>query len=168
MNSTQCLDRKEKFSASDQWRSTQPFLFARTPNLHLNNPLAMRQQLRDYFVTTFDRYELLFETLVNDQAFYEKSIPLRHPLIFYYGHTVTFFVNKLLLTGLINARINPNFESIFAVGVDEMSWDDLNDSHYVWPSVANVKNYRNQVGELVIDLIESAPLQLPIDWNNPW
>ncbi len=168
MNSTQCLHRKDNTPAADQWRTIQPLLFTRTPYLQLNNPLAMRQQLRDYFVTTFDRYELLFETLASDKAYYEKSIPLRHPLIFYFGHTATFFVNKLLLTGLIAVRINPNFESIFAVGVDEMSWDDLNDSHYAWPSVANVKNYRNQVRELVIDLIESAPLELPIDWNNPW
>jgi 5-histidylcysteine sulfoxide synthase/putative 4-mercaptohistidine N1-methyltranferase len=168
MNSSPCSNRKEAVSADAQSRSVQYSLFTRTPNLQLNNSLAMRQQLRDYFMSTFDRYESLFETLANDQAYYEKSIPLRHPLIFYFGHTATFFINKLLLTDLITARINPYFESIFAVGVDEMSWDDLNDSHYDWPQLADVKIYRNQVRALVIHLIDSAPLQLPIDWNNPW
>ncbi|MES2675883.1 MAG: 5-histidylcysteine sulfoxide synthase [Pseudomonadota bacterium] len=168
MNSSQCLDRKEGTPADAQSRTTQQPLFSRTPNLLLNNPLAMRQQLRDYFISTFDRYESLFETLATDQAYYEKSIPLRHPLIFYFGHTATFFINKLLLTGLVTTRINPYFESVFAVGVDEMSWDDLNDSHYNWPRVAEVKIYRNQVRALVIHLIDSAPLQLPVDWNNPW
>lgn len=143
-------------------------LFTRTPNLREENTLALRQQLHEYFVTTFDRYESLFETLTCDQAYYEKSIPLRHPLIFYFGHTATFFVNKLLLARMIDSRINPRFESIFAVGVDEMSWDDLNDANYQWPTPAEVKAYRDQVRALVINLIETAPLQLPVDWNNPW
>ena len=29
--------------------------------------------------------------------------------------------------------INPKFESLFAVGVDEMSWDDLFEDNYDWP-----------------------------------
>lgn len=165
---TQCSNRNESLSAHTQLRANSQPLFPRTPNLQLDNPLNIRQQLRDYFVSTFDRYESLFETLASDQAYYQKPIPLRHPLIFYFGHTATFFVNKLLLAGLVTARINPTFESIFAVGVDEMSWDDLNDSHYNWPTVADVKTYRNQVRALVNNLIESAPLQLPIDWRNPW
>ena len=53
---------------------------------------------------------------------------MRHPLIFYFGHTATFFVNKLLLAKLIPERINPRFEAMFAVGVDEMSWDDLDET----------------------------------------
>jgi 5-histidylcysteine sulfoxide synthase/putative 4-mercaptohistidine N1-methyltranferase len=148
-------------------RSGTP-LFSRTPDLRNTNELDLRQQLRHYFITTFDRYESLFECLANDQAYYIKPISLRHPLIFYYGHTATFFVNKLLLTRMITKRINQQFESMFAVGVDEMSWDDLNDAHYNWPTPAEVKNYRDQVRALVIDLIDNAPLQLPIDWKNPW
>jgi len=142
--------------------------FTRTPNLREGNLLALRHRLHEYFVTTFDRYESLFETLACDAAYYEKSIPLRHPLIFYFGHTATFFVNKLLLARMLEKRINPRFESIFAVGVDEMSWDDLNDSHYQWPTPIEVKAYRDQVRAVVVNLIETAPLQLPIDWNNPW
>lgn len=148
--------------------SCKQTLFTRTPNLREENTLALRQQLHEYFVTTFDRYESLFETLTCDAAYYEKSIPLRHPLIFYFGHTATFFVNKLLLAHMIDTRVNPRFESIFAVGVDEMSWDDLNDAHYQWPTPTEVKLYRDQVRALVINLIETASLKLPVDWNNPW
>jgi 5-histidylcysteine sulfoxide synthase/putative 4-mercaptohistidine N1-methyltranferase len=142
--------------------------FLRTPVLDGKNPAAKRQEIAEYFNFIFERYESLFETLNGDQAFYQKSIPLRHPLIFYYGHTATFFVNKLLLTGLIDKRINPRFESMFAVGVDEMSWDDLNDAHYDWPAVAEVKAYRQQVKAMINKVIRQAPLKLPIDWDNPW
>ena len=143
-------------------------LFSRTPNLRAGDASGMRRTLRNYFLDTFTTYESLFECLANDQAFYTKPITLRHPLIFYYGHTATFFVNKLLLTRMISQRVNQRFESIFAIGVDEMSWDDLNDANYQWPTPAEVKAYRDQVRALVVDLIENLPLQMPIDWNNPW
>jgi 5-histidylcysteine sulfoxide synthase/putative 4-mercaptohistidine N1-methyltranferase len=142
--------------------------YLRSPRLDLSDAAAIRMELATYFNATCDRYESLFETLKSDEGFYQKSIPLRHPLIFYYGHTATFFVNKLLLAGLLSQRINPRFESMFAVGVDEMSWDDLNDAHYEWPTVAEVTAYRQQVRTAVNQLIQSAPLQLPINWDNPW
>jgi 5-histidylcysteine sulfoxide synthase/putative 4-mercaptohistidine N1-methyltranferase len=52
--------------------------------------------------------------------------------------------------------------------VDEMSWDDLNDKHYPWPTVADVQAYRDQVRAVVDEVIAQAPLTLPIDWNHPW
>jgi 5-histidylcysteine sulfoxide synthase/putative 4-mercaptohistidine N1-methyltranferase len=133
-----------------------------------NDPQDFRRRLRAYLTATFDRYESLFETLACDDAYYTPSITLRHPLIFYFGHTATFFVNKLLLTRMIDTRIDPRLESEFAVGVDEMSWDDLNDDHHDWPSVAEVRAYRGKVRALVTDLIDHAPLAGPIDWNHPW
>lgn len=142
--------------------------FLRTPELKGNDVGAKRREIADYYHATSDRYESLFATLADEAGLYQKSIPLRHPLIFYYGHTATFFVNKLLLAGLIKERINPQLESMFAVGVDEMSWDDLDETHYNWPSVAEVKAYRQHVRACVDQLIAEAPLELPIQWNDPW
>jgi 5-histidylcysteine sulfoxide synthase/putative 4-mercaptohistidine N1-methyltranferase len=142
--------------------------FLRTPSLSDGDVDTKRVEIAAYFNATWEQYESLFETLVDDSAYYEKPIPLRHPLIFYYGHTATFFVNKLILTGLIEHRINPEFESMFAIGVDEMSWDDLDETHYDWPSVSEVTDYRRQVKELVNNLIKLAPLTFPVDWENPW
>jgi 5-histidylcysteine sulfoxide synthase/putative 4-mercaptohistidine N1-methyltranferase len=143
-------------------------IFSRTPDLRQGSVQELRARVRQYFLDTFTTYESLFDCLASEQAFYIKSISLRHPLIFYYGHTATFFVNKLLLARLIDQRINQHFESIFAVGVDEMSWDDLDETHYDWPTPAEVKAYRDQVRELVLSIIDNAPLELPVDWNNPW
>src|SRR5665648_480443 len=105
-------------------------LFQRTPLLSGNDADAKREEIRAYFLATFTRYEQLFEMLASEQAYFVKPIALRHPLIFYLGHTATFFINKLMLAGLIPERINPKMESTFAVGVDEMSWDDLDTTHY--------------------------------------
>lgn len=143
-------------------------LFQRTPQLTGDDAEAKRRELLAYFQATQDCYEQLFETLASDEAYFVKPIPLRHPLIFYYGHTATFFVNKLVLAGLLPDRIDPRLESVCAVGVDEMSWDDLDDSHYQWPTVAEVRNYRRSVRAAVEALIGRLPLVLPIDWDSPW
>ena len=143
-------------------------LFSRTPLLANGNISETRIRILDHFHQTFDRYEQLFEVLSCDGAYYKKSIQLRHPLIFYFGHTATFFVNKLLLAGLLTVRINPRFESMFAIGVDEMSWDDLSDANYDWPTVGEVKDYRDQVRAAVDRIIRENPLILPINWDNSW
>lgn len=143
-------------------------LFTRTPWLNGSDSAHKRTEIRNYFHDTFNRYEQLFEVLVGDDAYYQKPIALRHPLVFYLGHTATFFVNKLILADLVHERINPAFESTFAVGVDEMSWDDLSDAHYDWPKIDEIRAYRDAVRAMVDRVIETTPLQLPIDWHNPW
>jgi hypothetical protein len=95
----------------------------------------LKQKLKSYFLQTYSIYERLFTVIKNQKSYYTKPEPLRHPLIFYFGHTAAFFVNKLIDKGLINERINESYERMFAVGVDEMDWDDLSDSHYDWPSL---------------------------------
>ncbi|MBT8043169.1 MAG: 5-histidylcysteine sulfoxide synthase, partial [Pontiella sp.] len=112
-------------------------------------------------------YENLFDTLVSDEVFYMRPQPLRHPLIFYFGHTAVFFVNKLVLGKQLDTRINARFESLFAIGVDEMSWDDLNDEHYDWPAVEEVRQYRNEVAAAVNELIDGMDFSMPIGWDSP-
>lgn len=121
-----------------------------------------RQQLKTYFNQTWALYENLFSVINNEPAYFKKAEPLRHPLIFYFGHTATFFINKLKLGKYIDDRLNPHFESMFAIGVDEMSWDDLNDAHYDWPQVDEVRAYRHQVKMCINDFIDNMKLSLPI------
>jgi 5-histidylcysteine sulfoxide synthase/putative 4-mercaptohistidine N1-methyltranferase len=131
-------------------------------------PEQKRAEILQYFHDTFDIDEKLYETLRHDGTFYRRADRLRHPLIFYFGHTATFFINKLNIGRIIDVRINPRFESMFAVGVDEMSWDDLDERHYDWPTRREVKAYRDRVRTLVDELIRTLPLSLPIGWDNPF
>ena len=39
---------------------------------------------------------------------------------------------------------------------------------YEWPSFATVMNYRQKVREMVINVIETAPLSYPINEDHPW
>ncbi len=48
-----------------------------------------------------------------------------------------------------------------------MSWDDLDDSHYQWPTVEEVQSYRNKVRVLVSDFIQEMPIEVPVTWESP-
>lgn len=133
-----------------------------TPTLDGKSVTEKRQQLIAYFKNTWKTYESLFSLINHDDAYFLRPEPLRHPLIFYFGHTATFYINKLMLGKYIDERVNGKLEAICAVGVDEMSWDDLNSEHYDWPSVDEVRDYRAVVYQLVLDLIQTMELTLPI------
>ncbi len=141
---------------------------ARTPILNQDDADKKREEIRQYFHTTYSLDERLYETLASEDAFYLRPEPLRHPLIFYLGHTAAFYINKLIVARITNQRIDPRFESMFAVGVDEMSWDDLDAAHYDWPRLSEVKAYRDTVRSRVDETIRTLPLTMPIHWDHPF
>jgi len=128
---------------------------------------AKREELRRYFHRTFTLYERLFALIRADASYYVRHEPLRHPLIFYFAHPAVFFVNKLVAGRFISDRVDPRIEAMMAVGVDEMSWDDLNTAHYDWPAVAAVRDYRARVRRRVDEFIRTMPLELPIRQDAP-
>ena len=142
-------------------------MITKTPLLDQGDVESKRAEILQYFHDSFTLYESLFECLVNDEAFYTRANRLRQPLIFYYGHTSVFFINKLNVANLIDKRVDARLESILAVGVDEMSWDDLNENNYDWPTPAEVKAHRDATREVVDQFIRTCDFSLPIDWNSP-
>ncbi|XP_045158623.2 uncharacterized protein LOC123524473 [Mercenaria mercenaria] len=131
-----------------------------------------RAQLKEYFINSYDLNESLFTALKDDTVFYKCPDRLRLPLIFYYAHTAVVYVNKLVLAGLLKERINFEFEKIFETGVDEMSWDDTENfrmgGSYQWPSVEETVRYRHEVRQVILNIIDTTPLQLPITMESKW
>lgn len=148
-------------------RAEEDLLKTRTVLLDGNDIEAKRAEILEYFHKTFTIYEELFETLADDEAYYLRAEPLRHPLIFYYGHTAVFWMNKLNYAGIIEERIDPKMESMLAIGVDEMSWDDLDERNYDWPTPAAVKVYRDKTRDIVDAAIREMEFTLPIRWDSP-
>ncbi|DBA01917.1 TPA: hypothetical protein N0F65_005106 [Lagenidium giganteum] len=137
------------------------------PNLNT----CTRQDLLDYLDNTWGITDAIFATLQGDEAFITPPPhQLRHPLIFYYGHATVFYINKLVVAGLLDAPLNPYFEHIFEVGVDEMRWDDMNKNEMEWPDVSEVTEYRRQVYQIVRNIIEThlglADGHAPIDQSS--
>jgi 5-histidylcysteine sulfoxide synthase/putative 4-mercaptohistidine N1-methyltranferase len=128
---------------------------------------AKRAEIRRYFHQTCALYERLFDLIRHDASYFERHEPLRHPLIFYFAHPAVFYANKLTAGRFISSRVDPVLEAMMAVGVDEMSWDDLNTAHYDWPGVRAVRDYRAAMRELVDGFIQSMSLELPIRPDSP-
>lgn len=126
-----------------------------------------REELKNYFHQSYDLFESLFELLKSDEVFYRQSEPTRHPMIFYFGHTAIFYVNKLVASGALEEGINPHFEKLFAVGVDEMTWDASSDT-LQWPSIDEVREYRKKVRHLIDNMIATLPMKLPITKDDPF
>ena len=135
-------------------------------NLTIGTIEEKREEIKKQFLQTYELDEKLFDLLKDKEFLYQQPNRLRHPLIFYYVHTATFFINKLALVNIIKKRVNPRFESIFAIGVDEMSWDDLNSRHYTWPTYEETKAYRNEVKQIILDLIDTLSFTMPINWDS--
>lgn len=147
-----------------RWRGQQAISL---PGLDIS---AGRQALRDYFDNTWKLTETLFSALVSDDAYFVRPYhKTRHPLIFYYVHPVTFYINKLLVAGLLDKPLNPHFEILFETGVDEMSWDDLHEGEQeIWPTVAEARQYRSRVYQTVHQLISMHPeFDKPITMDSP-
>ncbi|NVJ52539.1 MAG: 5-histidylcysteine sulfoxide synthase [Campylobacteraceae bacterium] len=138
-----------------------------TVNLSEGTIEEKREEIKKYFLQTYELDEKLFDLLKDKEHIFKQPNRLRHPLVFYYGHTATFFINKLNIANIIDKRINKTYESIFAIGVDEMSWDDLNDKHYTWPTFEETKAYRDEVKKLVLELIDTIEFTMPINWDSP-
>lgn len=131
---------------------------------------AGRENILVYFQNTWALTETLFSALASDEAYYVRPYhKTRHPLIFYYVHPVSFYINKLLVAGLIDEPVNRAFETLFETGVDEMSWDDLHDGEQdIWPGLAEVRAYRNQVYGIVDELIRTHPVfDRPVTADSP-
>jgi len=101
-----------------------------------------------------------FFGLVRDGALYERPIPERHRIIFYVGHLEAFDWNLLnpLEPGLKSAH--PEFDRLFAFGIDPVGGGLPSDPASAWPSREAVRDYVNDVrntldhilGKIVLDL----------------
>ena len=78
-------------SQSDVALSNSSSVVTKTPILNEGTVEFKREEILEYFHRTFSLYESIFDCLVDDDAYYARANMLRHPLIFYYGHTSVFY-----------------------------------------------------------------------------
>lgn len=114
--------------------------------------------LQSYFEDSWNLNEWLFSAMLSPDGFFLRPDSLRHPLVFYLGHTAAFYVNKFRLAGLIEKGINEKYEVLFAQGIDPDSPDALEKETINWPTLEEVTNYRSEVYNLVTKVIHSLDL----------
>ena len=99
-----------------------------------------RDQLIDWFRRTRSRTRALFE-LVTEDAYYDRPIPLRNPIVFYEGHIPAFAVNTLVKLTLGLNGVDEELETLFARGIDPEDETAVKSPTELWPSRAEVQAY---------------------------
>lgn len=127
------------------------------------------QTLLNYFENSWILEETLMKSLIGEDTFYLKPDPLRNPLIFYLGHSAVFYINKLIQVGLIKRRINPEYETLFEIGVDPETPAEIDAviEGIKWPDVTEVWAYRDKVRAEITTIINHYSWDLPIHQHHP-
>jgi gamma-glutamyl hercynylcysteine S-oxide synthase len=99
------------------------------------------------------RTDALF-ALLPPNSFYERPVPERHRLIFYLGHLETFDWN-LLAPVLGLASHDPEFDKLFAFGIDPVGGGLPTDVPEDWPSIVRVETYNWRVRTQLTDALGS-------------
>ncbi len=127
-----------------------------------------KESLLNYFINSWELNEVLFSSITDDKAFFMSPDPLRNPLIFYFGHTAAFYINKLKLVKLIENGVNDKLDNLFAVGVDPNLPQELEISEY-WPTLEETKKYRSTIFTIVTNFIANIDFsKASFDINSPY
>jgi gamma-glutamyl hercynylcysteine S-oxide synthase len=98
------------------------------------------------------RTDALF-ALLPPNSFYERPVPERHRLIFYLGHLEAFDWN-LLSPALGLTSHDPEFDRLFAFGIDPVDGGLPTDVPEVWPSIVRVETYNWRVRTQLSDALQ--------------
>src|ERR1043166_4975428 len=92
---------------------------------HLAFPGGLtRRNLLEWFRQGRARSREVF-AIPKDEAYYDRPIKLRNPIVFYEGHLPAFAVNTLLKLSLNEPGIDAHYELLFERGIDPESEDAL-------------------------------------------
>jgi gamma-glutamyl hercynylcysteine S-oxide synthase len=100
------------------------------------------------------RTDSLFE-LLPPNSFYDRPIPERHRMIFYLGHVEAFDWN-LLAAPLGLASKNPEFDKLFAFGIDPVGGGLPTDTPDDWPNIARIEKYNKSVRDTLDEALRDA------------
>ncbi|HEY0143187.1 MAG TPA: SUMF1/EgtB/PvdO family nonheme iron enzyme [Thermoanaerobaculia bacterium] len=97
--------------------------------------------------------------MLTPEAYYERPIALRNPLVFYEGHLPAFAVNTLIKGAQGRRGIDERFEALFARGIDPDSEDAVKSPTDVWPSRDDVQAYADAADALILDVLGNGKLE---------
>jgi len=101
------------------------------------------------------RSDALFD-IVREGSMYDRPIPERHRIIFYVGHLEAFDWNLLHENVFGLKRFHPQFDRLFAFGIDPVGGGLPNDQPADWPSLDSVRKYVGQIRAALDDKLMSV------------
>jgi ergothioneine biosynthesis protein EgtB len=117
-------------------------------------PSSRAVQLRARLRAARDRSDDLFK-IVRPTTMYDRPILERHRIIFYLGHLEAFDWNLVREPlGLRSSR--PDFDKLFAFGIDPVEGGLPADQAGDWPSVTQIREYNQSVRQQLDSAIEEV------------
>ena len=98
--------------------------------------------------------------IVKPEAYLDRPIPLRLPIVFYDGHIPAFSYNTLIRAALGGPSIDAHFERIFERGIDPADAGQAKPREAVdiWPAPDRVRAFGDAVDAAVLAAFERANL----------
>jgi gamma-glutamyl hercynylcysteine S-oxide synthase len=142
-----------------------PQVYLRGVELEACLRVSLRARLRD----ARQRTDSLF-ALLQDETLRARPVPERHRLIFYLGHLEAFDSNLILRNSLGRKSGRPEFDRLFAFGIDPLETGLPSDQPADWPHVVDVRRYNESRRAAIDAALESTPLFRPAHANlqNGW
>ena len=117
--------------------------------------VASRRQLLERVAHARRRSDALFDA-VRPDAMYERPIPERHRIVFYVGHLEAFDWNLLHENVLGLKSFHPQFDRLFAFGIDPVGGGLPSDVPSDWPSWEAVHDYVVRIRTALDDKLSSG------------
>ncbi|HTS37294.1 MAG TPA: SUMF1/EgtB/PvdO family nonheme iron enzyme [Candidatus Solibacter sp.] len=130
------------------------------------NHVSVRHELLERLFNARRRSDELF-SIVRTEALYERPIPERHRIIFYIGHLEAFDAN-LLRTRISSASpFHPEFDRLFAFGIDPVGGGLPSDQPKDWPAISAVRDYVTRTRRMLDEALERIDLDDAIGEEYP-
>jgi gamma-glutamyl hercynylcysteine S-oxide synthase len=97
--------------------------------------------------------------LVRPEVFYERPVPERHRIIFYFGHLEAFDWNLISQAAAISS-FHPEFDQLFAFGIDPKPGQFPQDKPSDWPEISEVQQYAVRVRQTIEDVSNQISEQM--------
>jgi ergothioneine biosynthesis protein EgtB len=117
--------------------------------------VALRHELIDQLANARHRTDDLF-AIVNPDSLYERPIPERHRIIFYIGHLEAFDWNLFHDRVFGLKSFHPEFDRLFAFGIDPVGGGLPTDQPSEWPSIGAVHEYVGKIRSLLDQKLPDA------------
>ncbi|MCA1561277.1 MAG: SUMF1/EgtB/PvdO family nonheme iron enzyme [Acidobacteria bacterium] len=117
----------------------------------------------DWFRRNRQRSNGIFDLLTPD-AYYERPIALRHPVVFYEGHLPAFNVNTLIKKGHRRDGVDSRLEGLFARGIDPEDAGAAEHAAAVrWPTREEVRQFAGAADASILEALRRGPLEISGD-----
>ena len=93
------------------------------------------------------------------EALYDRPIPERHRIVFYVGHLEAFDWNLLGTYAFGLQAFHPEFDKLFAFGIDPIDGGLPSDQPSDWPTLEEVGRYNNRVRQELDARLKSEAME---------